>query len=80
MKFKRIFDASEYKVTYLEKGERKVAEDYVDADGIQLDQYMKEYAKNNNFTIFLIIIIIVIIQMIIPVIFLRKLINEIRCK
>lgn len=76
--FKRVFDTSEYKVIYLEKGERKLVEGYVDADGIQLDQYMKENAKGNDLIVFVIVFIMVMIQLIIPIFFLKKLIREIK--
>ena len=73
--FKRVFDTSEYKVTYLENGEKKFLERYVNADNIKLDNYMKENAKKNNFTIYVIIFIMVIIQLVILIYFLKKLVN-----
>lgn len=78
VKFKRVFDASKYKVIYVENGEKKVLENWIDSDEIQLDQYMKENAVCNDNTILLITIIIVILESVIPIICLKKLIKEIR--
>jgi hypothetical protein len=78
VKFKRVYDASKYKVIYLENGEKKVVENWIDSDGIQLDRYMKENAESNDNTILSIIIIIVILEAIIPIICLKKLIEEIK--
>lgn len=77
VKFKRVFDASKYKVIYVENGEKKVLENWIDSDEIQLDQYMKENAVCNDNTILLITIIIVILESVIPIICLKKLIKEI---
>ena len=78
VKFKRVFDISKYTVIYLENDEKKVMENGIDSDEIQLDQYMIENGESNNNTILLLIIVIVILEAIIPIICLKKLIKEIR--
>ena len=73
VKFKRVFDISKYTVIYLENDEKKVMENGIDSDEIQL-----ENGESNNNTILLLIIVIVILEAIIPIICLKKLIKEIR--
>ena len=78
VEFERVFDASHYKVTYLENGEEKVREEQKDADGIQLDQYMKQYGKTNDNIVFFIVLVIVLFQILLPIICLRMLIKEVK--
>lgn len=78
LEFDRIFDASKYKVTYSQNGEEKVIEKTIDSDGIELDQYMREYGKTNNFIVNLIVFIIVIFQIGFPVFCLIFLIKEVK--
>lgn len=77
IKFQRVWDASEYKVTYLENNQRKVEESYRDADGIRLDQYIKANGKSSNTKVLVITILIILIPMMIPAFFLRRLIKAI---
>lgn len=78
LEFDRIFDASKYKVTYSQNGEEKVIEKTIDSDGIELDQYMREYGKTNNFIVNLVVFIIVIFQIGFPVFCLIFLIKEVK--
>ena len=78
LEFDRIFDASKYKVTYSQNGEEKVIEKTIDSDGIELDQYMREYGKTNNSIVNLIVFIIVIFQIGFPVFCLIFLIKEVK--
>jgi len=78
IEFDRIFDASKYKITYNENGEEKVIERTIDSDGINLDQYMKQYGKTNNFAVYVVILLIVIFQIVFPVFCLILLIKEIK--
>lgn len=77
IKFQRVWDASEYKVTYLENNQKKVEESYRDADGIQLDQYIKANGKSSNTKVLVITILIILIPMMVPAFFLRRLIKAI---
>lgn len=77
IKFQRVWDASEYKVTYLENNQRKVEESYRNADGIRLDQYIKANGKSSNTKVLVITILIILIPMMIPAFFLRRLIKAI---
>ncbi len=78
IEFQRVYDASIYNVTYVENGEEKTEEKFIDSDGIKLDQYMKKYGRTNNNLVFSLILFIVIIQILIPVICLRLLIKEVK--
>lgn len=78
IEFDRIFDASKYKITYNENGEEQVIERTIDSDGINLDQYMKQYGKTNNFAVYVVILLIVIFQIVFPVFCLILLIKEIK--
>lgn len=77
IKFQRVWDASEYKVTYLENNQKKVEESYRDADGIQLDQYIKANGKSSNTKVLAITILIILIPMMMPAFFLIRLIKVI---
>lgn len=48
VEFQKVQDASGYKVTYLYNDQEKVIEGYKEADGIQLDQYIKENADTED--------------------------------
>lgn len=76
--FKRIWDGSNYKVTYLYNGENIEKESYIDSDGIKLDQYMKENAKCKDIYYMQIPIIIFIIQILLPATVLINLIKSIK--
>lgn len=78
LEFDRVFDASKYKVTFKENEEEKVIERTIDSDGIELDQYMREYGKTNNFIVNLIVFIIVIFQIGFPAFCLIFLIKEVK--
>ena len=78
IEFDRIFDASKYKITYNENGEEKVVERTIDSDRINLDQYMKQYGKTNNFAVYSVILLIVIFQIGFPIFCLILLIKEIK--
>ena len=78
--FKRIWDGSNYKVTYLYNGENIEKESYIDSDGIKLDQYMKENAKCKDIYYMPIPIIIFIIQILLPATVLINLIKSIKKK
>lgn len=78
--FKRIWDGSNYKVTYLYNGENIEKESYIDSDGIKLDQYMKENAKCKDIYYMSIPIIIFIIQILLPATVLINLIKSIKKK
>lgn len=78
LEFDRVFDASKYKVTFKENEEEKVIERTIDSDGIELDQYMREYGKTNNFIVNLVVFIIVIFQIGFPVFCLIFLIKEVK--
>ena len=78
IEFDRVFDASKYKVTFKENEEEKVIERTIDSDGIELDQYMREYGKTNNFIVNLIVFIIVIFQIGFPAFCLIFLIKEVK--
>ncbi len=76
--FQRIWDGSNYKVTYLYNGENIEKESYIDADGIELDQYMNENAKCKDIYYMPIPIIIFIIQILLPATVLINLIKSIK--
>ena len=78
IEFDRIFDSSKYKITYNENGEEKVVERTIDSDGINLDQYMKQYGKTNNFAVYSVILLIVIFQIGFPLVCLIALIKEVK--
>ena len=78
IEFDRIFDSSKYKITYNENGEEKVVERTIDSDGINLDQYMKQYGKTNNFAVYVVICLIVIFQISFPLVCLIALIKEVK--
>lgn len=56
VKFKRVFDASKYKVIYVENGEKKVLENWIDSENggplkvadFERSAYLLQYIKKNK--------------------------------
>lgn len=78
--FQRIWDGSNYKITYIYDGKSVEKESYIDSDGIKLDQFMKENAKCKDIYYMPIPIIIFIIQILLPVTVFINLIKSIKEK